>query len=87
MTHQDRLNLHTFGQTTRPPCRFTRIHLAVYLAEVDCKKAAADNVEFAFSGAGKFTEEARRAGHVLLSHIIRLHYNYKYDGSCGPGRP
>ena len=41
-------------------------------------KAAAANFKSVFSGAGKFTEEARSAGHVLLSRIIRLHYNYKY---------
>jgi len=54
------------------------LHFAVYLGEVGCKKSAAANVESVFSGAGKFTEEAKSAGHVLLSRIIRLHYNYNY---------
>lgn len=70
-----RLNLRKFWadhKTSLP------LHFAVYLAEVGCKKAAAANVESVFSGAGKFTDEAKSAGHVLLSRIIRLHYNYKY---------
>ena len=48
------------------------------MAEVGCKKAAAANVESVFSGAGKFTEEAKSAGHMLLSRMVRLHYNWKY---------
>ena len=53
-------------------------HYSVYVAEVGCKKAAAANVESVFSGAGKFTEEAKSAGHRLLSRMVRLHYNWKY---------
>ena len=48
------------------------------MAEVGCKKAAAANVESVFSGAGKFTQEAKSAGHMLLSRMVRLHYNWKY---------
>lgn len=72
---KSRLNLRKFWadhKTSLP------LHFAVYLAMVGCKKAAAANVESVFSGAGKFTEEAKSAGHVLLSRIIRLHYNYNY---------
>ena len=54
------------------------LHYSVYVAEVGCKKAAAANVESVFSGAGKFTEEAKSAGHMLLSRMVRLHYNWKY---------
>ena len=43
-----------------------------------CKKAAAANVESVFSGAGKFTEEAGSAGPILISRIVKLHYNWKY---------
>ena len=32
-----------------------------------------------FSGAGKFTKEAKSAGHVLTSHMVKLHYNWKYE--------
>ena len=53
-------------------------HYSVYVAEVGCKKAAAANVESVFSGAGKFTQEAKSAGHMLLSRMVRLHYNWKY---------
>ena len=53
-------------------------HYSVYLAEVACKRSAAANVETVFSGAGKFTEEASSAGHLLLRRIIKLHYNWKY---------
>ena len=53
-------------------------HYSVYVAEVGCKKAAAANVESVFSGAGKFTQEAKGAGHMLLSRMVRLHYNWKY---------
>ena len=48
------------------------------MAEVGCKKGATANVESVFSGAGKFTEEAKSAGHTLLSRTVRLHYNWKY---------
>ena len=54
------------------------IHFHAYVAEVACKKAAAANVETVFSGAGKFSEEAKSAGPELLSRITRLHYNWKY---------
>ena len=54
------------------------LHYSVYVAEVGCKKAAAANVESVFSGAGKFTEEAKSAGHMLLSRMVRLHYLWKY---------
>ena len=50
----------------------------LYVAEVACKKAAAANVETVFSGAGKFTDEAPGTGATLLSHIVKLHYNWKY---------
>ena len=53
-------------------------HYAVYLAEVGCKKAAAANVEFVFSGAGKFTSEAPSTGAKLLQRMVKLHYNWKY---------
>jgi len=42
------------------------------------KKAAAANVESVFSGAGKFTDEAKSAGHKLVSRITKLHYDWKY---------
>lgn len=42
-----------------------------------CKKVAASNVESVFSGAGKFTEEAKLTGPVLLQRIVKLHYNFK----------
>ena len=32
-----------------------------------------------FSGAGKFTDEASSAGHVLLRRMVKLHYNWKYE--------
>ena len=54
------------------------IHYGVYVAEVGCKKAAAANVESVFSGAGKFTSEAKSTGPTLLSRIIKSHYNWKY---------
>ena len=43
------------------------------------KKAAAANVESVFSGAGKFTDEAKSAGPVLTKRMVRLHYNWKYS--------
>ena len=55
------------------------LHYAVYLAEVACKRAAAANVESVFSGAGKFTDEASSAGHVLLRRMVKLHYNWKFE--------
>ena len=42
------------------------LHYAVYIAEVGCKKVAAANVESVFSGAGKFTLEAKSTGPVYL---------------------
>ena len=36
------------------------------------------NVESVFSGAGKFTDEAKSAGHKLVSRITKLHYDWKY---------
>ena len=42
-------------------------------------RAAAANVESVFSGAGKFTDEASSAGHVLLRRMVKLHYNWKYE--------
>ena len=38
----------------------------------------AANVESVFSGAGKFTDEAKSAGPTLSSRIVKLHYNWKY---------
>ena len=55
------------------------LHYGVYVAEVACKKAAAANVETVFSGAGKFTDEAPSTGAALLSRIVKLHYNWKYE--------
>lgn len=54
------------------------LHYAVYLSEVGCKRAAAANVESVFSGAGKFTEEAKSVGPLLLQRKVKLHYNWKY---------
>ena len=54
------------------------LHYLVYLAEVGCKKMAASCVESVFSGAGKFTEEAKSAGPILLQRVVKLHYNWKY---------
>ena len=34
-------------------------------------------MRFTFSGASKFTDEASRAGHVLISRITKLHYNWE----------
>ena len=48
------------------------IHYHTYLAEVGCKKAASDNVESVFSGAGKFTAEAPLVGALTLSRIVKL---------------
>jgi hypothetical protein len=50
----------------------------VFLSEVGCKRAAAANVVFVFSGAGKFTEEAKFVGPKLLQCMVKLHYNWKY---------
>ena len=55
------------------------LHYAVYVAEVGCKKAAAAKVESVFSGAGKFTTEAKSLGPKLLERMIKLHYNWKYN--------
>ena len=55
------------------------LHEKVFRAEVGPKKAAAANVESVFSGAGKFTDEAKSAGHKLVSRITKLHYDWKYD--------
>ena len=30
------------------------------------------------SGAGKFTDEAKHSGPVLISRMVKLHYNWKY---------
>ena len=49
------------------------------LAQVGPKKAAAANVESVFSGAGKFTDEAKSAGPKLVSRVTKLHYDWKYD--------
>ena len=42
------------------------LHFAVYVAQVGCIKAAAAEVESVFSGAGKFTQEARVVSATLL---------------------
>ena len=68
-------NLHSFWADHKLSLPF---HYGVYLAEVGCKKAAAANVESVFSGAGKFTQEAKTAQPVLLQRMIKLHYNWKY---------
>ena len=47
-------------------------------AVTHCKKAASANVETVFSGAGKFTEEAKSTGPTLLRRMVKLHYNWKY---------
>ena len=70
-----RFNVRMFWADHR---RVLPLHYAVYLAEVGCKRAAAANVESVFSGAGKFTDEASSAGHVLLRRIVKLHYSWKY---------
>ena len=49
------------------------------LAQVGPKKAAAANVDSVFSGAGKFTDEAKSAGPKLVSRVTKLHYDWKYD--------
>ena len=54
------------------------LHYAVYIAEVGCKKVAAANVESVFSGAGKFTLEAKSTGPVYLRQIVKVHNNWKY---------
>ena len=54
------------------------LHFGVYVSEVGCKKAASANVETVFSGAGKFTEEAKSTGPKLLRRMTKLHYNWKY---------
>ena len=54
------------------------LHYAVYIAEVGCKKVAAANVESVFSGAGKFTLEAKATGAVYLRQIVKVHNNWKY---------
>ena len=54
------------------------LHFGVYVSEVGCKKAASANVETVFSGAGKFTEEAKSTGPTLLRRMVKLHYNWKY---------
>ena len=69
-------NLHQFWADHKMSMPF---HFGVYVAEVGCKKAAAANVESVFSGAGKFTEEARSAQPTLLQRMIKLHYNWKYS--------
>ena len=71
----NRFNLHVFWgdhKTILP------IHYAAFLAEVGCKKAAAANVESSFSGAGKFSAEAKSVGGVLLTRMVKLHENWKY---------
>ena len=75
----ERLNLRVFWADHKETLP---LHYSVYVAEVGCKKGAAANVESVFSGAGKFTEEARSAGHTLLSRMVRLHYNWKYPFLC-----
>ena len=62
----------------RVPHHPTSLHCAVYVSEVGCNKAASANVESVFSGAGKFTEEARTASPTLVSSMVKLHYNWKY---------
>ena len=54
------------------------LHYAVYIAEVGCKNVAAANVESVFSGAGKFTLEAKSTGPVYLRQIVKVHNNWKY---------
>lgn len=49
------------------------------------KKSAAAYVESVFSGAGKFTAEAKSAGLKLLERMVKLH-NWKYLYSCGQPR-
>ena len=39
---------------------------------------AAANVESVFSGAGKFTLEAKSTGPVYLRQIVKVHNNWKY---------
>ena len=70
-----RFNLRTFWADNNIELP---LHFAVYVSEVGCKKSAAANVESVFSGAGKFTDEAGRSGHKLISRMVKLHYNWKY---------
>ena len=70
-----RLNLRTFWAAHKV---VLPLHFSVYCAEVGCKKSAAANVESVFSGAGKFTDEAKSAGPTFISRIVKLHYNSKY---------
>ena len=63
--------LHGTHASQRKKCwaeykRLLPAHFGVYLTQVGPLKAAAANVETVFSGAGKFTEEARSTGAVLL---------------------
>ena len=44
-----------------------------HLSEVGCNRAAAANVESVFSGAGKFTEEAKSLGSLLLRRMVKHH--------------
>ena len=60
---------HGFKDGTLPQQRCAVTH---------CKKAASANVETVFSGAGKFTEEAKSTGPTLLRRMVQLHYNWKY---------
>ena len=39
----------------------------------------ASNVETVFSGAGKFTEEAKNTRPTLLRRMVKLHYDWKYE--------
>ena len=40
---------------------------------------AAANVETVFSGAGKYTEEAKSAGPQTLQRKVKLHYGWRYE--------
>ena len=72
----NRFNLRAFWAAHKS---IIPLHYAVYVAEVGCKKAAAAKVESVFSGAGKFTTEAKSLGPKLLERMIKLHYNWKYN--------
>ena len=73
---KDRFNLKAFWADHK---QLLPLHYSVFITEVGPCKAGAANIETVFSGVGKFTEEARSSGPVLLRQMARLHYNWKYS--------
>lgn len=72
----ERFNLTSFWADHKAALPF---HYGVYVAEVGCKMLAAANVETVFSGAGKYTEEAKSAGPQTLQRKVKLHYGWRYE--------